>query len=76
MGSSDSVTVIVLAWNQVEATVSCLRSLVDAHCGDWSLDILLVDNGSTDLRYAVTNAIRKLAAASNPATARLGSRAT
>lgn len=41
------VSVIIPAWNLVELTSACLRSLA-AHSGDAALEVLVVDNGSTD----------------------------
>lgn len=40
------VAVVVLCWNGVQDTLPCLRSLLRS---DWpSLDVIVVDNGSTD----------------------------
>ncbi|WP_301074421.1 glycosyltransferase family 2 protein, partial [uncultured Desulfovibrio sp.] len=41
------VSVIIPAWNLQELTAACLRSLA-AHSADADLDVLVVDNGSTD----------------------------
>lgn len=41
------VSVIIPAWNLLELTAACLRSLA-AHSAGADLDVLVVDNGSTD----------------------------
>lgn len=41
------VSVIIPAWNLVELTTACLRSLA-AHSAGADLEVLVVDNGSTD----------------------------
>jgi len=46
MENSPSVTAIVLNWNNYEDTATCLESLQAVECPN--LDILVVDNGSTD----------------------------
>ncbi|MCL5019513.1 MAG: glycosyltransferase, partial [Patescibacteria group bacterium] len=44
---STTVSVIIPCWNQCEVTVQCIQALRSAtHCDN--LDIILIDNGSTD----------------------------
>lgn len=42
------LTFVILNFNKPEETIACLRSLQKIKIEDWSLKILLIDNGSTD----------------------------
>jgi GT2 family glycosyltransferase len=50
------VAVIVLTWNQRDLTLGCLHSLSEVEYPPASLNIILVDNGSTD---GTTQAVRQ-----------------
>ncbi len=42
------VSLIILNWNGWKMTLDCLRSLESVNCRDFKLEIVVVDNGSTD----------------------------
>src|SRR3990167_8649606 len=42
------VAVVILNWNRPKDTVGCLESVYELHPGDYSLEVILVDNASTD----------------------------
>jgi GT2 family glycosyltransferase len=48
------VTAVVLNWNRPQDTINCLRSLADAAYP--ALDVIVVDNGSTDHSVATVRA--------------------
>lgn len=62
------VTVIVVSWNTIEMTLSCLRSVFASAC-EVLFEVVLVDNGSSDGTVAAVSlefpAVRIVANASN-----------
>lgn len=42
------ISLIILNWNGWKMTLDCLESLRDIKCGDFEVEIVVVDNGSTD----------------------------
>ena len=42
------VSIIILNWNRKEDTLSCMKSLKESRIKDFELEIIVVDNGSTD----------------------------
>jgi len=43
-----SVFIIIVNWNQPDLTIECLKSIYDLRCKNYELQIVVVDNGSTD----------------------------
>jgi len=42
------VFLVILNWNGGEMTLNCLKSLKDVECDGFSVEVIVVDNGSTD----------------------------
>jgi len=42
------VFLVILNWNGWEMTLNCLKSLKDVECDGFSVEVIVVDNGSTD----------------------------
>ena len=42
------VAIVIVNWNQPDLTVECLKSIYDLRCKNYELQIVVVDNGSTD----------------------------
>ena len=52
------VAVVILNWNRPKDTVGCLESVYELHPGDYSLEVILVDNASTDGSVAAVRSLR------------------
>lgn len=48
MSASDKIAVVIVNWNNWLDTVACIEWLVDVAPGGHELEIIIVDNGSTD----------------------------
>lgn len=46
--NSTSISIIIVNWNTRDLTITCLKSIFEADQGDRAIEIILIDNASTD----------------------------